>query len=42
LFAAQPDVASLYTLRIENHPSEKGHALLADRVLEAIAGEETE
>jgi hypothetical protein len=42
LFAAQPDVASLYTLRIENHPSEKGHALLADRILAAIAREETE
>jgi hypothetical protein len=40
LFAAQPDVASLYTLRIENHPSEKGHALLAATILEVIAREE--
>jgi len=36
LFAAQPDVRSLYTLRIENHPSERGHALLADAILAAM------
>jgi hypothetical protein len=36
LFAAQPDVRSLYTLRIDNHPSEKGHALLAEAILAAI------
>jgi hypothetical protein len=39
LFAAQPDARSLYTLRIENHPSEQGHALLADAILAAIGQE---
>jgi hypothetical protein len=39
LFAAQPDVLSLYTLRIDNHPSERGHALLADAVIAAIERE---
>jgi hypothetical protein len=40
LFAAQPDVRSLYTLRIDNHPSEKGHALLANAILTALRHEE--
>ena len=40
LFAAQPDVRSLYTLRIDNHPSEKGHALLADAILAALRHKE--
>ncbi len=40
LFAAQPDVRSLYTLRIDNHPSEKGHALLADAILAAVRHKE--
>ena len=39
-FAAQPDYASLYTLRIDNHPSAKGHALIADAILAAIRREE--
>jgi hypothetical protein len=36
LFAAHPDVRSLFTLGIDNHPSEQGHALLADAVVAAI------
>lgn len=36
LFAAQADVESLYNLGIENHPSEKGHALLAGAIIAAI------
>jgi hypothetical protein len=39
LFAAQPDVRGLYTLRIENHPNEQGHALLAEAVIAAIEQE---
>jgi hypothetical protein len=42
LFAREPDVRSLYTLRIDNHPSERGHALLADAILAAIRHEETQ
>jgi hypothetical protein len=41
LFAAQPDVRSLYTLRIDNHPSAKGHALLATAILAALRDKET-
>jgi hypothetical protein len=40
LFAAQTDYPSLYTLRIDNHPNAKGHALLADAILAAIRHEE--
>jgi hypothetical protein len=38
LFAAQPDMLGLYTLRIDNHPSESGHALIGDAVVAAIKG----
>jgi hypothetical protein len=40
LFAAQPDPLDLYMLRIGNHPSERGHALLAQAMLEAVEQEE--
>jgi hypothetical protein len=40
LFAAQPDPLDLYMLRIGNHPSERGHALLAQAILEAVEQEE--
>jgi hypothetical protein len=40
LFAAQPDFLSLYTLRIDNHPNERGHAMLGDAVIEAIDSRE--
>lgn len=40
LFAAQPDTPGLYTLRINNHPSERGHAVLAEAILAAIAQQE--
>jgi hypothetical protein len=36
LFAAEPDFLSLYTLRINNHPNERGHAVLAEAVITAI------
>jgi hypothetical protein len=36
LFAAQADVESLYSLGIDNHPSERGHELLADAIIAAI------
>jgi hypothetical protein len=36
LFEAQDDVLGLYTLRINNHPSDRGHALLAAAILRAI------
>jgi hypothetical protein len=39
LFDAQPDPLGLYTLRINNHPSERGHALLAQAILAAIEQE---
>jgi hypothetical protein len=38
LFAADEDVRGLFTLRIENHPNERGHALLANEILAAIDG----
>jgi hypothetical protein len=41
LFAAVPDFLSLYTLRIDNHPNERGHAVLADAVIAAIDERET-
>ena len=36
LFAAQTDVDGLYNLGIDNHPSQRGHALLADAIIAAI------
>jgi hypothetical protein len=39
LFAAQHDAQSLYTLRIDNHPSEIGHALLASAILDLLREE---
>jgi hypothetical protein len=36
LFDEQPDKPGLFTLRIDNHPSERGHAVLADAVIAAI------
>jgi hypothetical protein len=38
LFAKQPDVPGLYTLRIDNHPSERGHAIIGGAVVAAIKG----
>jgi hypothetical protein len=40
LFAAEPDYLLLYTLRMDNHPSERGHALLAEAVIAAINSRE--
>ncbi|HUQ53046.1 MAG TPA: hypothetical protein VM692_12550, partial [Gammaproteobacteria bacterium] len=40
LFAAQPDYASLYTLRIDNHPNAQGHALIAAALLTEVEHEE--
>jgi hypothetical protein len=40
LFAAEPDFLRLYTLRIDNHPNERGHAVLAEAVLAAIDSKE--
>jgi hypothetical protein len=37
LFARQADPASLYTLRINNHPSAAGHALLGSYILDELA-----
>ena len=36
IFAAQPDMPGLYTLRIDNHPSERGHAIIGDALVAAI------
>jgi hypothetical protein len=36
LFAAEPDFRSLYTLRLDNHPGERGHAVLGKAVVAAI------
>jgi hypothetical protein len=36
LFDKQPDKPGLFTLRIDNHPSERGHAVLADAVIAAV------
>jgi hypothetical protein len=36
LFATQADMPGLYTLRIDNHPSERGHAVIGDAVVAAI------
>lgn len=40
LFAAEPDFLRLYTLSIDNHPNERGHALLAKAVIAAIDSRE--
>lgn len=40
LFAAQPDFLSLYILRMDNHPNERGHAIIAEAVIEAIESRE--
>ena len=40
LFAAQPDSLSLYMLRIDNHPNDRGHALLGEAVIAAIDSRE--
>lgn len=40
LFAAQPDFLSLYILRMDNHPNERGHAIVAEAVIEAIESRE--
>jgi hypothetical protein len=40
LFGAQPDFLSLYTLRIDNHPNDRGHALLGEAVIAAIDSRE--
>jgi hypothetical protein len=40
LFAAEPDYLSLYTLRMDNHPSERGHAVLGEALLAAIDSRE--
>jgi hypothetical protein len=37
-FAANRDPASLYTMRVNNHPDAAGHAVLATCVLNAIEG----
>jgi hypothetical protein len=37
LFARQADPPSLYTLRINNHPSAAGHALLGSYILDELA-----
>jgi hypothetical protein len=37
LFAREADPASLYTLRINNHPSAAGHALLGSYILDELA-----
>ena len=40
LFAAHPDPVSLFTLRMDNHPNERGHAVLAKALVEAIDSRE--
>jgi hypothetical protein len=40
LFAAEPDHLRLYTLRMDNHPNEQGHAVLGDAVIAAINSKE--
>ena len=36
LFAEEPDDLRLYTLSMDNHPSERGHAVLGEAVIAAI------
>jgi hypothetical protein len=40
LFAADPDFLGLYTLRVDNHPNARGHAVLADAVIAALDAKE--
>jgi len=40
LFAADPDYLRLYKLRMDNHPSELGHAVLGRAVVAAINSRE--
>jgi len=40
LFEQQPDLLGLFTLRTDNHPSERGHALIASAVIAAIENKE--
>jgi hypothetical protein len=40
LFAAEPDYLRLYQLRMDNHPSELGHAVLGEAVVAAINARE--
>jgi hypothetical protein len=37
LFLASSDPLGLFALRIANHPSERGHELLADRILDDLS-----
>jgi hypothetical protein len=39
LFDEQPDELGLYTMRTNNHPSERGHALIAQAVIAAVERE---
>jgi hypothetical protein len=42
VFAAHPDFLELYTLGMDNHPNERGHAALADAIIAALnAGEKS-
>jgi hypothetical protein len=40
LFAEEPDYLSLYTLSMDNHPSQRGHAVLGEAVIAAIDSRE--
>ena len=40
LFEQQPDALGLFTLRADNHPSERGHALIASAVIAAVENKE--
>ena len=40
LFATDPDYLRLYKLRMDNHPSEIGHAVLGEAVVAAINSRE--
>ena len=40
LFAAEPDFSSLYILRMDNHPNERGHAIIGKAVIAAIESSE--
>jgi hypothetical protein len=40
LFAAQPHFAHLFILHMDNHPNERGHAIIAEAVIEAIESRE--
>ena len=36
LFAEEPDFLELFTLGIDNHPNEHGHAMLAEAIIAAL------